>query len=189
MMIKQRGQVVVDKILDTAERLFYTQGYNATGINQVIGEADIAKGSLYKHFESKTDLMVAYLERFHKSWFERLETAISKVQDPKQKLLAVFDHHQERQQFRGYGGCPFIKANNEAGMSDPRILAEIQRAKERVKIFIGQLVVNSGHRKILSDEELTETIFLMAEGGVVAASVFKQGTDLQTAKKTIEKLI
>src|SRR5581483_10937532 len=122
-MKKQRGQVVTDKILDTAERLFYKQGYNNTGINQVIEEADIAKGSLYKHFESKTDIMVAYLERRYKQWFENLENAVSKVADPKQKLLMVIEHHLERQKIREYGGCPFVKAYDEAGMSDPRILA------------------------------------------------------------------
>lgn len=188
-MIKQRGQTVVDKILDTAERLFYIQGYNNTGINQVIEEADIAKGSLYKHFESKTDLMVAYLQRFHQQWFERFEASINKVADPKGKLLAIFDHHIERQQFREYGGCPFIRANNDAGMCDPRILAEIQQVKERLKNFIKQLVANSGHKKILTDKELAETIFLMAEGGIVAGSVFKEGTDLKAAKKIIQKLI
>jgi AcrR family transcriptional regulator len=188
-MIKQRGQPVIDKILDTAGRLFYKQGYNNTGINQVIEEADIAKGSLYKHFESKTDLMVAYLQRFHQQWFERLEIAISKVADPKAKLLAVFDHHGDRQQLREYGGCPFIRANNDAGMSDARILAEIQQAKEHFKKFIQQLVANSEHKKILTDKELAETIFLITEGGVTAGSVFKQGMDLKAAKKIIKKLI
>lgn len=188
-MKKQRGQIVTDKILDTAERLFYTQGYNNTGINQVIEEADIAKGSLYKHFESKTDLMIAYLQRFHQQWFERLESAIGKVTDPQKKLLAVLDHFSQRQQVRAYGGCPFVKANNDAGLSDPKILSEIQQAKERLKKFIAQLVAHSGHKKLLTDKELTETIFLMTEGGIVAASVFKQDADLQSAKKIIQKLI
>lgn len=188
-MTKQRGQFVVDKILDTAARLFYSQGYANTGINQVIEEADIAKASLYKHFESKTDIMVAYVERLHKHWYERLEAHISKVTDPKQKLLAIFDHYLERQRFREFGGCPFVKANDDAGMSDPRILAEIQLVKERSKKFIAKLVSQSGHKQILTDKELTETIFLLVEGGIVAASVFKKGTALQGAKKTIQKLI
>lgn len=188
-MIKHRGQVVTDKILDTAARLFYTQGYNNTGINQIIEEADLAKNSLYKHFDTKSDLMLAYLQRLHGRWFERLETAISKVTDPREKLLAVFAHHGERQQVREFGGCPFTKANSEAGNSDPRILAEIRETKERLKGFIGKLVANSGHKKILTDKELTEAIFLMTEGGVSAASVFKQGTDLIAAKKIIKKLI
>ncbi len=187
--MKQRGQAVIDKILDTAERLFYTQGYSSTGINQVIEEADIAKASLYKHFGSKTDLMVAYLERFHRRWFERLQNYIDSVADPKEKLPAIFDQHRERQKVREYGGCPFVKANNEAGMSDPRIIAEIQKAKERFKNYIAELVANSGHKQLLSNEELAETIYLMTEGGVVAASVFKQDMDLQTAKSIIQKLI
>ncbi|HTH54867.1 MAG TPA: TetR/AcrR family transcriptional regulator [Cyclobacteriaceae bacterium] len=188
-MIKPRGQFVTDKILETADHLFYFQGYSNTGINQVIDEADIAKGSLYKHFESKADLMVAYLERTHQLWFERFKGKIEKVIDPKEKLLAVFDHHLERQQVRAFGGCPFIKANAEAGMSDSRILPEIQSAKKRFKKFVGQLVAKSGHKKILTDKELTETICLLTEGGIALGSVFKQGKDLETAKKIIQKLI
>lgn len=188
-MKKLRGQTVTDKILDTAERLFYRQGYNVTGINQVIEEADIAKASLYKHFESKADLMVAYVERFHRQWFERLEAAINKVIDPKQKLLAIFDHQSERQMFREYGGCPFVKANNEAGQNEPRVLAEIQKAKQRFKDFIVQLVAQSGHKRVLADKELAETIYLLAEGGTVAASIFKQSSDLQAAKSIIQTFL
>jgi AcrR family transcriptional regulator len=187
--MKQRGQVVINKILDTAERLFYNQGYNTTGINQVIEEADIAKASLYKHFETKADLLVAYVQRTHERWYDRLEAAISKVADPKDKLLAIFDHHVDRQKIRQFGGCPFIKANDEAGMNDSRVLTEIQNAKQHSKDFIKTLVVKSGHKKLLSDKELTEVIFLTLEGAIAAASVFKQPAEIQTAKKIIQKLI
>lgn len=188
-MKKQRGQAVTDKILDTAEQLFYTQGYCNTGINQVIEEANIAKGSLYKHFDSKADLMVAYIQRTHERWFYRLETAINKVADPKEKLLALFDHHAERQEVRQYGGCPFIKANDEAGTSDQRILDEIQNAKRHSKDFIKMLVANSAHKKVLTDKELADTIYLMLEGAITTASVFKQHAALRSAKKIIQKLL
>jgi AcrR family transcriptional regulator len=188
-MKKQRGQPVTDKILDTAEKLFYNQGYNITGINQVIAEADIAKASLYKHFDSKADLMLAYMQRFHQQWLDRLESSIMKEPDPKQKLLVVFDHMIERQLYRQYGGCAFVKANNEAGQSDERILTEIQNAKHNFKELIKTLVLNSGHKKMLTDQELSEMIFLMTEGGIVAASIFKQTEDLHSAKKIIQKLI
>ncbi|ASK32309.1 TetR family transcriptional regulator [Chryseobacterium sp. T16E-39] len=187
--MKQRGQVVIDKILDTAERLFYAQGYNNTGINQIIEESDIAKASLYKHFDTKTDLLIAYVRRTHELWFSRLEASINKVTDPKGKLLALFDHHMERQKVRLYGGCPFIKANDEAGMSDPKVLAEIQSAKIHSRQFITTLVENSGHKKILTDDELAETIYVMLEGSIVTASVFKKPDEIRSAKKIIEKLI
>lgn len=187
--MKQRGQAIVDKILDTAERLFYTQGYNTTGINQVIEEADIAKASLYKHFETKTDLMVAYIERSHERWFARIEAAVDSVADPKEKLLAIFDHHIERQKARQFGGCPFIKANDEAGASEPRVLEAIQAAKRHSKKFIKTLVAQSGHKKLLSDQELAEMIFLALEGAITAAAVFKRPAEIQAAKKLIQKLI
>ncbi|MEJ1240590.1 TetR/AcrR family transcriptional regulator [Chryseolinea sp. T2] len=187
--MKQRGQAVADKILDTAERLFYAQGYSNTGINQVIEEADIAKASLYKHFETKEDILLAYVQRTHELWFTRLQATVSKVEDPKEKLLAIFDHHIERQKVRGFGGCPFIKANDEAGTSDPRVLAEIQQAKLHSKKFIRALVVKSGHKKVLSDQELTEMIFVALEGAIALASVFKQPGEIQAAKKIIQKLI
>ncbi|WP_080778451.1 TetR/AcrR family transcriptional regulator [Chryseobacterium phocaeense] len=187
--MKQRGQVVIDKILDTADRLFYSQGYSNTGINQIIDEADIAKGSLYKHFETKTDLLVAYVQRTHELWFTRLEAAINEIADPKEKLLALFDHHTRRQEVRQFGGCPFIKANDEAGTDDPRFLAEIQAQKIHSKEFIKILVENSGHKKFLSDEELAETIYIMLEGSIVTASVFKNAEEIQAAKKIIQKLI
>lgn len=188
-MKKLRGQVVFDKILDTAERLFYEQGYNNTGINQIIAEADIAKASLYKHFESKTDLLVAYIQRFHQQWFERLENFVNKIDDPKEKLLALFDHHCERQELKMFGGCPFIKANEEAGMTDPRVLIAIQETKQHLKDFIKKLVVNSGHKEILNNDELSGALYVMLEGGVVGATIFKQTNDLQLAKKIIQKLI
>lgn len=187
--MKQRGQVVIDRILDTAERLFYAQGYSNTGINQIIEEADIAKGSLYKHFNTKTDLLVAYVERLHVQWLNRLESSVQKISDPKSKLLALFDHHTKRQEDRLFGGCPFIKVNDEAYTDDLRFASEIQRVKARSKNFIRMLVEKSGHRKLLSDEELADTIYFMLEGSIVSSSVFKTSDEIQRAKRLIEKLI
>lgn len=187
--MKQRGQAVVDKILDTAERLFYAQGYCNTGINQVIEEADIAKASLYKHFETKADLLVAYIQRTHERWYSRLRAAVDKAEGPGDKLLAIFDYHIERQEIRQFGGCPFIKANDEAGALEPRVLAEIQQNKQRSKDFIGTLVAGLAHKKIVSDKELTEMIFFMLEGAIVSASVFKRAAEIRSAKKIIQKLL
>jgi len=188
-MTQPRGQLIVDKILDSANKLFYQQGYNATGINQIIEDAGIAKGSLYQHFESKTDLLVGYIELNHQAWLTRVRAHIDPIPDPKEKLLGIFDYHIARQQTREHGGCPFIKANDEAGMSDPRVLEAIQKVKQHSKRLIGELVVASGHKKVVTDEELTELIFLMIEGGTTAASVFKTTADLQSAKQIIQKLI
>ena len=188
-MTQPRGRQVADKILDTANKLFYTQGYNATGVNQIIEEAGVAKGSLYQHFPSKTDLLIGYLELNHQAWFNRLKAAVDKVADPKEKLLAVFDYHTQRQEIREYGGCPFIKINHEAGAGEPRVLTETQQIKLTARDFIKDLVIASGHKQLLTDDELAELVFLLIEGGSAGASVFKNTSDLQSAKNIIRKLI
>ncbi len=188
-MKQPRGQQVVDKILDSTNKLFYQQGYNVTGINQIIEEAGIAKGSLYQHFQSKADLMIGYIQLNHEGWFSRLKTYLDEAPDPKQKLTAIFDYHITRQEYREYGGCPFIKANDEAGMSDPRLLKEIQEAKQHFRDLVGELVAGSGHKQALTDTELANLIFMLIEGGTVAGSVFKNTTDLQSGKQIIQKLI
>src|SRR6185312_4088942 len=100
---------VKDRILDVAGRLFYEQGFNMTGINQVIDEADIARGSLYNHFESKNDLLLEYLEQFQEQWFTSADEFLKEFTDPKKKIIALFEFRIQNQQKHGYGGCPFIK--------------------------------------------------------------------------------
>ena len=56
-----KKEKVRERIIRVASDLFYKQGYNSTGINQIIAEADIVIGSLYNHFSSKNDLLQAYL--------------------------------------------------------------------------------------------------------------------------------
>src|ERR1700753_3807975 len=109
-----RDTGVKDRILDTASRLFYDQGYHITGINQIIEEADIARASLYNHFDSKTELLLAYLEKTHHSWYEELDAFLSPYSEPRAKILAIFDFRIQRQQKLKYKGCHFNKIGAEA---------------------------------------------------------------------------
>ena len=59
---------VKDRIVETASDLFYHNGYNQTGINQIIAEAGVAKASMYQHYRSKEDIAVAYLRKRHINW-------------------------------------------------------------------------------------------------------------------------
>ena len=88
-MSKESG--VRKRILDTAAHLFQGQGYKATGINQVIDEAKIAKRSLYTHFESKTELLNVYLNNFEDNWYATIAPHLASIGNPKERLLAVFD--------------------------------------------------------------------------------------------------
>ena len=82
-----RESSVKEKLIDVAGRLFHKQGYNLTGINQVIEEADIARGSMYNHFQSKTDLLIAYLDHFRKTGIVRWKSFCAPFPIPKNVCL------------------------------------------------------------------------------------------------------
>src|ERR1700754_5098220 len=102
-MVKEMG--VRERILDTAARLFYEQGYQATGINQIIEEASIAKSSLYQHFKTKEELLIAYLKIAEKDWFEELYKIVGKDKDAAEKILGLFDYRKQLVERKKYKGC------------------------------------------------------------------------------------
>ena len=79
-----------ERILDTASRLFYRHGFVSVGVDTITAEAGVAKMSLYRHFPSKDDLIVAYLERSNEQFWAWFEGALGEG-SPRQQLLRVFE--------------------------------------------------------------------------------------------------
>jgi len=179
------------RILDVASRLFYEQGYNSTGINQIIEEAEIARASLYNHFPSKRDLLSSYIQQAENLWFEELETFIGHIKNPKKKLLAFFDFRIARQLKSNFGGCRFIKIGAELPKDDLASFELIGHQKSRLKEYIATLLkqINLNKNSPLNEEMLTETIFLLLEGAAVNASISKTPDSIKAAKKITEALL
>jgi len=183
-----RESAVKDRILDTASRLFYNQGYHITGINQIIEEADIARASLYNHFPSKTDLLLAYLDRTHAEWFVELDRYLAPLATPREKLLALFDYRIERQRKLRYKGCHFNKITAETS-EDEEVFKRVKAHKGRFKQYIRDLVAAAGHRGIMDDETLADTLFLLLEGGIAVGAMFRSSEDAEKAKKIAKFLL
>lgn len=179
---------VKERILDTASRLFYDQGYNATGINQIIDEAEIARASLYNHFESKTELLLAYLDMIDQRWFEELEEFLRPFTDPREKLLAIFDFRIRRQQKLKFRGCHFNKVTAEA-CDEPGVMERAVAHKERFRKYAYELVVRANQQKVLDHENLTNAIFLLMEGGLAVGAMYRNSKDTKAAKQIVENLL
>src|SRR5690242_19346682 len=83
-----------DHLLDTAFRLFYRDGYHAVGIDTILAEAKLAKMTLYHHFKSKEELIVAALERRGEQIRAHRDAALAKAgSSPRKRLLALFDSY------------------------------------------------------------------------------------------------
>jgi AcrR family transcriptional regulator len=173
---------VKDRILETASRLFYDQGYNQTGINQIIDEADIARASLYHHFPSKTELLLAYLDRTHELWFGELETYMQPIAGARDRLLALFDFRVSRQLRLKYKGCHFNKIVAET-CEDQQVFDRVRAHKERFRQYIYDLVIEADHRNLLDDDTLTDTLFLLLEGGIAMGAIYRSPDYAEKAKR------
>jgi AcrR family transcriptional regulator len=99
-----------DRLLGAANELFYAEGIQSVGIDRIIEHAGVAKATLYNNFASKEELVEAYLQSRHARTTNLLTAAIDAVDDPRQKVLAVFDAQAEQFRQPGFNGCAFVSA-------------------------------------------------------------------------------
>ncbi|PST83691.1 TetR/AcrR family transcriptional regulator [Pedobacter yulinensis] len=179
---------VNERILQTASRLFYQQGYNSTGINQIVAEAEIAIGSLYKHYRSKEELLIRYLELEETAFFKGLAEYLEAVQSPGEKLMKLIDYRIALQQRSGFAGCPFIKINAEGGRLNKQVAELVTRHKQQQKTTIKNILLERTGKK--RDADLAAAaIFLLIEGAVVSSSMNGNTDDLQAVKKIVPTLV
>jgi AcrR family transcriptional regulator len=103
-----------ERLLAAADELFYAEGVQTVGIDRIIERAGVAKGSLYNLFGSKEVLVAAYLASRHDGTTGRITKAIARFDDPRQKILAVFDAQADLFKQPDFNGCAFIAASTEA---------------------------------------------------------------------------
>jgi len=106
------------RILAAAHRLFYAQGIRATGVEELVAVAGVARMSFYKHFPSKQALVIAFLHERHQNWQQQLETqAKARSHTPADELRAVFQVLKEWFGEADFRGCAFI--NTVLETADP----------------------------------------------------------------------
>ena len=108
-----------ERLLDTAERLFYAEGVHTVGIDRVIEESGVAKASLYKNFGNKDGLVAAYLDRRHERQRARIERALASADTPRGRVLAVFDTQRDLFARPDFRGCAFAAATAEGPGGGP----------------------------------------------------------------------
>ena len=107
-----------DRILDTASELFYKQGYQATGINEVIKQSGVAKATFYSHFPAKEDLCLAYLEAHSQAEKMAITAQVDAKRSPKARFQAVIEAIQPWLETNDLRGCEYL--NTVAEVPDPQ---------------------------------------------------------------------
>jgi AcrR family transcriptional regulator len=170
------------KILDTAFRLFHKQGYNSTGINQIIQESSVAKGGLYHIFKSKEELCIEYLNMRHDYWFQKLADFTSRARTTKSKAMAAFDFLFQMNIDENFRGCSFLNILSEISMDNKSILTVIQKHKQDLRDYFGQLL--DGQKK-----EIIDHVYLLFESSIIESQLFRSQWPIEKSKKIISTLI
>src|SRR5512146_3249318 len=97
-----------EKLFQTAARLFYQHGYRAIGVDTLAAESGIGKMTLYRHYPSKDDLIVAYLRASDDLFWKNFEQIVGDAPTPREKLIAFFESLQEYVTTPACYGCPFL---------------------------------------------------------------------------------
>jgi len=180
--MKQKISDPKQRLLETATALFYNQGYHATGINQVIEEAGVARASLYTHYESKEALLLAFLHQRHIDWMDGLRRFTDKVTKPKDKIAAAFDFlldNNEREHFRG---CAFLNILSETTDNDTAVLTVIQDHKKDLRAFLGEVLTKE--KQLVKDH-----VYLLFESAIVESQLYRNQWPVQEGKKMVLGLL
>jgi AcrR family transcriptional regulator len=157
-----------ERILESAYELFSHRGIRAVGIDEIRERADVAKATLYRHFASKDELVLAFLDRreqlWTREWVER--EARSRASAPEGQLLAIFDAFDDWFRRDDFEGCSFINVMLEWADRDHPIGRSTVLHLANIRAFLATLATEAGLRE---PETFAHSWHILMKGSIVAA--------------------
>jgi AcrR family transcriptional regulator len=175
-----------DQILDAAQRCFYERGITATGVDTVAAAAGVSKRTLYNHFASKDDLVLAYIELREDRWRKVLDERLEGMTDPVDRILAYVDAYFGVPSGEDFRGCALINAAAEIPDPGSQVLERLRASKDRVRREIGGLVREA---RIRDPETVAAALVLMLEGGIALFGVYHDRQGVETTRQAARRLL
>ncbi len=180
---------VKQNIIETASNLFYKNGYNSTGINEIISEAGIAKATLYNHFKSKEDLCLSYLKFKNSTFLEEISKYCIAKPKGKKQVLAIFDFLSSFYNDKDFNGCWCIKTVSEIPKHNEKIRKEIKHQKELFITFISHLVQENIEINQELIPSLSKQIYLLYESAVAESYLHQKNWPIVETKNLCSKIL
>lgn len=177
-------------IIETASDLFYQNGYNLTGINEIIREAGIAKATLYNHFKSKDDICLAYLQHKNSQFLLDVKAFVSKYPQGEEQILAIFDFLTAFFKDKAFNGCWCINTVSEVPREKETIKAEIIHQKNQFIALIQSLVgENFPDLSAAEVQFMARQVYLLYEGAVAESHLHQNIWPIESAKDMCKHMI
>lgn len=176
-----------EQIISAALKLFYHDGFNATGIDRIITEAGVSKKTLYNHFKSKDELILVVLRKRDETFRNKIMRETERLASTAaERLLSIFDAHHNWFNEKDFSGCMFINASAEfSSQQDPKHILCAEH-KTLIKNYICSIAKEAN---IIEPEILTEKINLLLEGAIVEAHVSGNKDSVLLAKDIARELV
>jgi AcrR family transcriptional regulator len=174
-----------ERLLAAANELFYSEGVHTVGVDRVIEHAGVAKASLYNTFGSKENLVRAYLKSRHHATVAMVRDTVERYDDPRRRLLAVFDVQAELFAQPGFHGCAFIAASAEAPEG-----GLIEQATNEYRAEIRDLFTElAGDAGVDQPADLARQLQLIFDGAGLAARMDRDPHVAAAARTAAEILL
>lgn len=175
------------RIVETAERLFYAEGIHNVGIDRIIAEAEVAKMTLYNHFASKDELILAVLQYREEQFDNKFTKAIDKyTRKGMNRLEAFFNALKEWFKSPGFRGCSFINACVELANSGHPASEFSTEHKVRFHSMLEECIVETSGKQAAP---ATPAVALLVEGAIVMAVMQDSWKPAESAKDAALSLI
>ena len=167
------------RLIDSALKLFLSQGIYITGVMAIAAMAGVTKMTLYSHFPSKDALIVACLEERDRRWREEVARTLAGHPDPVSGMLAFFDLYQRFLLRDSERGCLFVNSAAEFPKFSHPVHLAVSRHKQGIRENLAALAKSAG----VSDPGLVaEGIFILLEGSFVSGAMGQEVRVFDTAR-------
>jgi AcrR family transcriptional regulator len=183
---REVGPTARERLLSSAYDLFSQRGVRNVGIDEIVEHAGVARATLYRHFKSKDDLVLAFLEQREKLWTFGAVGAEARRRGgtPEEQLLAIFDVFDEWFQRSDFEACAFINVLVEMGPMHPLGQASIVYLRN-IRTMVQQLATEAG---IEDAEAFAASWHILMKGSIVSATEGDRGS-ARRAQKMARSLI
>jgi AcrR family transcriptional regulator len=179
------GRTARERLLASADELFYAEGVHTVGIDRIIEHAGVAKASLYNIFGSKEGLVGAYLASRHDGTTEQLLAAVARHRSPRKRLLAVFEAQGQIIAQPGFRGCAFVAATGEASQG-----GVIEEAADNYRAWIRALFTELAEQAgAANPAELARQLQIIYDGTGLAAGLDRDPSITRSARAAAEALL
>ena len=178
-MSRPEKPTMKERILQTADRLFYLRGIRAVGVDTIAAEIGISKRTLYNHFPSKDKLISAYLAR-------RFHRAPASDKPPVEQILGTFDSLERRFASNDFRGCPFVNAVAELGAEDRAVKKIATAFKESRRVWFRDLLKQLD---VANADDLATQLTLLVDGSIAQDLVRDDPSMARAAKEAARVLL